>query len=525
MIYDAIIVGSGGAALSCAITLKEQNKNVLVLTKNSATSSQTSQAQGGMNGVIKGRNDEIENHINDTIKSAHGIGNSEVIRYMCENAQDAIEWLDSLGVPFNRNESHSIDARKLGGASHPRANYSSDYTGLKILQTLYDRAISLEIPIFEDRFLLNILKNDIQASGVSILNLKTSDVEQYLAKNIILATGGYGGVYHGFTTNGADTTGDGIIAAYSAGVGLENMEMIQFHPTALKDKFILISESARGEGGYLVDDSGNRFVDELKPRDVVAREIYKKLLNNEKVFLDVRHLGYEKIHHLMPQEYKLALDFLGLKMDQDLIPIIPAVHYTMGGIKVDKDCQSSLLNLYAIGECSSNGVHGANRLGGNSLLEIIVFGRKVGINLSFDSIIEEKEYEEYLFEKNNIEKLLKKEGKSFYKDRNELGKRLYYNVGVFRNKADLENTLEVINKDMDSFSTYGLDDHSNIYNLNLKHYLEFKNILMCSKIITQSALLREESRGAHFRSDFTSEENNPYSTIAIMEKGVEKLCV
>jgi len=523
MVYDAIIIGSGGAAYSAAITLKEQNKNILIITKGSGTNAQTSQAQGGMNGVLAHREDSVESHIQDTLKSAHNLGNKEMITYMCEHASEAITWLDSLGVPFNRDSKNTIDARKLGGASAARANYSSDYSGLKILQTLYDKVISLQIPILEDSFVLSLLQNDPKSiCGVSVLDMKTTQISQYLAKNVIMASGGYGGVYHNFTTNSADTTGDGIVLAYKAGASIENMELVQFHPTALKDKFILVSESARGEGGYLVTKNGDRFVDELLPRDIVAREIYKKFLHGEEVYLDLRHLGYEKIHHLMPQEYKITLDYLGIQMDKELVPIIPAVHYSMGGIKVNQDLKTSLNNLYAIGECSSCGVHGANRLGGNSLLEIVVMGRKVARALEYTQEIEQKEYDNFLEDKKYIENIFEKEGEAFYKDRNTLGKKLYYKCGVFRNKIDLQVCQELINDDMTKFDKYALSDKSKIYNLNLKHYLEFSNILECARLIVESAISREESRGAHYRDDFKNEDEKAYNIVIQKEKGVMK---
>lgn len=525
MIYDAIIIGSGGAALTCAIGLKEKNKNILIITKSSVTSSQTCQAQGGMNGVMEDKDDSVSLHMEDTIKSAHGLGNEEMISYMCENAKDAIVWLDQLGVPFNRDLNNKIDKRKLGGTSKARAHYSSDYTGLKILQTLFDRVVQLKIPILEDTMLLTLLKEDESICGVSVLDLKTTSVEQYLAKNTIIASGGYGGVYHNFTTNSADTTGDGISVAYRAGAILENMEMIQFHPTALKDKFILISESARGEGGYLVTKDEKRFVDELKPRDVVARAIYEQMANGEEIFLDVRHLGYEKIHHFMPQEYKLALDYLGLQMDKDLIPIIPAVHYTMGGIKVNSSLKTSLNNLYAIGECSSVGVHGANRLGGNSLLEIVVFARKLACELSYENDIEIKEYNEYRKDKMYVQSLFemdKNDSSKLYQDRNRLGKLLYENVGIFRNEKNLRKMQIYVNDTLAQFKDYTLQDDSKCFNMNLKHHIEFKNMLVCAQRIVEASLLRDESRGAHFRDDYLDESSMAYNILQSTHIGAIK---
>ena len=508
--YDVIIVGSGGAALSSAISLKQKGYSVAIVNKTTNTASPTAQAQGGINAVLNS-NDSIQSHINDTIKSSFNIGNNSNIKYMCENAKDTIKWLDDLGVPFSRDENNDIAQRQMGGASFKRACYSSDYTGLKILHTLFDKALHIGIKFYEEHMLLNIIKNNNKAIGVSVLDINSSNVKQILAKAVILATGGYGGVYHNFTTNSSSSTGDGQIAALNALCELENMEFVQFHPTALKDKFILISESARGDGGYLVTKDGKRFVDELKPRDVVAREIYTKILNKQDVFLDLRHLGYEKIISLMPQEYKLCLDFTSLKMDKDLIPIIPASHYTMGGIKVDDTSSTNINSLYAIGEVSCNGVHGANRLGGNSLLEIITFGLKTAddILINKDEIIDNKEYDIYLNDKEKINKLFLKNPKDdFYKIKDEIGKLMFNNVGLFRNEKSLNEALNIINNHIINIENFGIFDKDKNYNSNLKEYLEFENILKISKVIIKSALARKESRGSHYRDDYKDTLNS-----------------
>lgn len=517
--YDVIIIGSGGSALTSAITLKQKGKKVLILSKVSNTASQTSQAQGGINAVIN-KNDNINDHINDTLNSSKNLGNKEAIKYMCTNAKDCIQWLDTLGVPFSRDNNNQIAQRKLGASSFNRACYSSDYTGLKILQSLFDTALQLGIEFKEEYFLLDIIIENNTTKGIVALNLKNTQIEQILSKSVIIASGGYAGVYHNFTTNSSASTGDGQIAALNANCTLENMEFIQFHPTALLDRFILISESARGEGGYLVTSDSKRFVDELLPRDIVAREIYKKILLKEEVFLDLRHLGLEKIMKLMPQEYKLCLEFKNLHMHKDLIPIIPASHYSMGGIQVDLQGNTSINNLYAVGECASNGVHGANRLGGNSLLEIITFGRYVASNINVDNIIiEDKIYNEYNESVKYIDTLfVNKSKENFYTIKDEIGKLMFENVGLFRNEKSLINSLNIVNNHLKNIHNYTIEDKSKVYNTNLKEYLEFHNILKLSKIIIKSALNRKESRGAHFRVDFDKVDSN-YNKVSISNKG------
>ncbi len=524
--YDALIIGNGGAGLSCAISLKKRGYNVIILSKTHATASQTSQAQGGINAVLGNSNDTVINHIDDTLKSAHQLGDKDAISFMCGEAAKTIEWLDSLGVPFSRDKSSNIAQRQMGGASDKRACYSSDYTGLKILHSLFDTALSLGIEFIDESMLLSLIIENEEIKGVTSLDIKTSQVSQILAKNTILATGGYGGVYHNFSTNSSATTSDGIVAALNKGVELENMEFVQFHPTSLKDKFILISESARGEGGYLVTKDGKRFVDELLPRDIVARELYKKIDNEEEVFLDLRHLGLEKIVHLMPQEYKLCFQFTGLKMDKELIPIIPASHYTMGGIKVNQESRTNIKSLYAIGECCSNGIHGANRLGGNSLLEIITFGKHLGDNICIsDNEGKNIEYPEFLEDKDMIDKLYSMDNTiDFYKSKETLGKMMFKNVGLFKCENKLNKANHLIEQYKKNFKFMGIDDKNKIYNTNLKELLEFKNMVLCAEVIIQSALNRKESRGAHYRDDYPK-ENNTFSKNTIIKKVKDTLAM
>jgi succinate dehydrogenase/fumarate reductase flavoprotein subunit len=526
---DILIIGSGGAGLSAAIEAKRAGKSVLLVSKTYPTESQTSQAQGGINGVIqeKENGDSVENHIQDTLKSAHGLGDEKSITYMCEKSGETLQWLDDIGVPFSRDENNFIAQRSLGGASNPRACYSSDYTGLKILHTLYDTAIKEDISFLNEHMLLNFIIEDKQIKGITALDIVTSKVKQLLAKSVIVASGGYGGLYYGFTTNSNATTGDSVAAALKHGIKTSNMEYIQFHPTALKKSFVLVSESARGEGGYLVTKDGGRFVDELLPRDVVARAILEKMQEGEEVYLDLRHLGLEKIKKTMPQEYDLALEFAKKRLDTDLVPIMPAAHYTMGGIDTDMYGRTSIKNLYAIGESSSNGVHGANRLGGNSLLEIITFGRLVGKTVSqvvsLDEV-ENKEYKEYLEDKAWIDQLLSQSNEiDFYFIRKLLGVEFYKNVGLFRTQEKLEITLKKVREWKQQLPKMGVKDKSKTYNTNLKEFIEFINMLDLAEVVILSALARAESRGAHYRSDFPIEDEKFAKRSVIQDNGELKV--
>jgi succinate dehydrogenase / fumarate reductase flavoprotein subunit len=523
---DVLIIGSGGAGLSAALEAKKNGSSVLVVSKTYPTQSQTSQAQGGINGVLKkeGSKDSIQSHINDTLKSAHHIGDEETISFMCTHANETIQWLDTIGVPFSRDTQNTIAQRKLGGASYSRACYSSDYTGLKILHTLYDNCLKENIEFLNETMLLNFIIEDNTIKGITTLDIKTSEVKQLDAKCVIVASGGYGAIYEGYTTNSNASTGDAIAAALRANVQIANMEYIQFHPTTLKENSILLSESARGEGGYLVTLNEKRFVDELAPRDVVARAIDEKIKKGQEVFLDLRHLGLEKIKETMPQEYELALQFGGFKLDCDLIPIKPAAHYTMGGIKTNMQCETNIQNLYAVGECSSNGVHGANRLGGNSLLEIITFGRFVGQiaseksnTIQLDMEIKSSRLE---LDINFIETLfLTSNEVDFYGIKKELGALLYNKVGLFRDKENLDKALDKVEIYRTQISRMGVSDKSKIYNTNLKEYIEFLNMLELADTIIICAKNRCESRGAHYRVDYPNEDEKFAKDSVVIKTG------
>jgi len=503
---DILIIGSGGAGLSAALRAKELGASVLVVSKTYPTHSQTSQAQGGINAVMH-ENDGIENHVNDTLKSSHGLGDVNAIQTMCENAKENIEWLNILGVPFSRDDTSHIAQRKLGGASFARACYSSDYTGLKILHTLYDSCIKESINFLHEHMLLNFIVENSTVVGITAIDLQTMEVKELLAKSVIVATGGYIALYNGFNTNSNSTTGDGIAAALRAGAKLSNMEMIQFHPTAIKGCNVLMSESARGEGGYLVDEQDNRFIDELKPRDEVARAIYEKIQEKHEVFLDVRHLGLEKIKEAIPQERRLAYDFTNVKLEEEKISINPAAHYCMGGILVNKEAKTTLKNLYACGECAQTNIHGANRLGGNSLLEIITFG-KIAASSAYKALKKDTKKQitsptkQFLNDTAFIKAVYDFPNKiNFYEKKEFMGKIFFKNVGLFRNDLNMKAVLSQLRQWQKEFSFMGIGDKSRICNKNLVEFIEFGNMLELSETVVISAISRCESRGAHFRSD------------------------
>ena len=515
---NILIIGAGGAGLVAALEAKAKGANVKVLTKEYPTRSQTCMAQGGINAALGNSGDDsIESHIQNTIKSAQGIANEDSIAHLCKNAPEAISWLDSIGVCFSRNKDSKIAQRALGGASAPRACYAQDYTGLKILHTLYDRCLEEKIEILNEKYLLDICTFEGKVSGVRILDIRSGEIEEYKSSCVILATGGYSRIYDKHSTNSTASTGDGIACALRAGARASDMEFVQFHPTGLKSSSILISESARGAGGYLVNSKGERFIDELLPRDKVARAIESQIKNGEDVFLDIRHLGEAFIDKELPQERKLARLYENVDPVHELVPVKPVAHYTMGGIEVDTSCMTNIKGLFAVGECANQGLHGANRLGGNSLLELIVFGKLTGEKAATFVENDTKSGEHTILDTSNLNGDAQEIEIDFYKVREELGDLFYADVGMVREKSVLEMCLVKVESYIKQIPLMGASDVSKTYNTNKIEFLEFKNMLELSRLILLGALWREESRGAHYRSD-KPQKDESFSKHTVLDK-------
>jgi succinate dehydrogenase / fumarate reductase flavoprotein subunit len=501
-----LIIGSGGAGLVAALSAHEAGAKVIVASKSLPTRSQTSMAQGGMNAVL-GNDDTIQNHIDDTVRSSAGLGDEKRIALLCEKAPEALRWCNRMGLPFSRDESGEIARRRLGGASAPRACYAQDYTGLKLLHTLYDQCLKAGVEFANEKFLLNLIVDEEsnRVFGATFLDIASGEVEEIRADAVILATGGYGAIYGKHSTNSVQATGDGLAAAIRAGARLADLEFVQFHPTALNSSSILISESARGEGGYLLNAHQERFIDELAPRDVVARAIQDEMEKSGTVYLDIRHLGEEFIARNLPQERRLAQIYEGIDPVHELIPIKPAAHYSMGGIEVDDACMSSVKGLFAVGECANHKTHGANRLGGNSLLELVVFGRECGRNaceygskhptplLENNQLVKDTNFiRGVMYFTNQID---------FYQKQEMLANIFYNNVGLVREDMGLKAVLGAIRQMQKEFTFMGPRDKSKVYNTNLVEFIEFGNKVELAEIIVVCAISRVESRGAHYRAD------------------------
>jgi len=534
---DVLIIGSGGAGLTAALSAKDistvdgvglGNASILVVGKAYPTNSQTSMAQGGMNASLGNvEEDHISMHIKDTIKSARGLCDEDMVRQMCADAPKTIQWLESIGVPFSRLDNgksgvKTVAQRQMGGASAKRACYAQDYTGLKILHTLYDTCLKENIEFLDEHYFLNLVTEDGTVKGATFLDIRTGKVKQIHAKSVIIATGGYASIYHGYTTNAYGSTGDGIASVLRAGGAVSDMEFVQFHPTALKSSSILISESARGEGGYLVNSHEERFVDELKPRDEVARAIFTQFKDNKEVFLDLRHLGEEKLMKLLPQEVELCKLHEHIDPAKELIPIKPVAHYSMGGIDVDYALEiTGIKGCFAVGECSNAKVHGANRLGGNSLLEITAFGKFAGENAYKHAVYasnkkaDDKQLQQDKKEIDNI--FIKENYINFYEKREELGKLFYDKVGIVRDNSSLTKAMQEIISMQVMQKKMGLSDKNRENNTNLVEYLEFQNALLLAPAIISSALARDESRGAHYKVGFEAQDDEKFKKHIVLQ--------
>ena len=514
---DVLIIGSGGGGMVAALAAKEAGANVAVVSKGYPTRSQTCMAQGGINAAI-GEGDSVASHIADTLKSSQGLGDEEAISKLCRDAIDAIAWLDTIGVPFSRSTESTVAQRRLGGASSDRACYAQDYTGLKILHSLYDTCLKADIPFYNEHFLMELIVDESsetkRACGAVFKVLKSGELKSFYAKSVIMATGGYSRVYDHYSTNATGSTGDGLAVALRAGAVVSDMEFVQFHPTGLKNASILISESARGAGGHLLNAHGERFTDELQPRDSLSRAINEEIQKSGAVFLDIRHLGENFIDHELPQERKLAKLYENIDPVTDIIPIKPVAHYTMGGIAVDASAESTLEGLFAVGECANQNVHGANRLGGNSLLELIVFGKEAGTSAAksadeLESVNENSDAEADVAQQLQTIKDFTNEI-DFYTKRTELGELFYKFAGIERNEKGLTTALEQVHAMQHELPKMGALDSANVYNTNLIEFMEFSNMLTLSEAMIVAMLERKESRGAHARSDYSERDDLSY---------------
>jgi succinate dehydrogenase/fumarate reductase flavoprotein subunit len=523
MIYDIIVVGSGIAGLMAAIEAKinSTDNKVAIVTKGNIFKSNSAMASGGINAVLNNQDQEaIDLHINDTYKGSYDISDKKSVKYMCENASNTISKLVDYGVAFDKNDSGNIAQRSFGGGSSKRTCYIGDKSGSAIVQALIKKARSVGVEFLVNNFVMNLTHINRQVSGIVCLRRADSSVIVYPAKSVVLAGGGYSGIYRGFSTNAPDYTGDMLAVALRAGLALQDMEFVQFHPTGFAKSSYLASEAARGEGGYLVNSDEERFVDELDTRDVVSKAIYDQILDGKKVYIDLRHIPKQTIEERLPSLNKAAMMQMGVDLSEDLLEIKPVAHYTMGGIRADMT-KTDLNGLFVCGECAVNQVHGANRLGGNSLLDGAVFGELAGQKAN--SYIRNRDF--LPIDYNIVVKDQKKIDRIFYKDtsknfnamRISLGKMMFEKVGINRTYEGLIKAFDYIKYLRKEAITLHCINKERTNNVELIAILELQNALQVSEAIILTAIKREESRGAHHRTDYEKKDENYNHNICIKE--------
>ena len=530
MIYDVIVVGGGIAGLMAAIEAKSDTSlKVAIVTKGNLFKSNSSLASGGINSVLdKNDKEGISKHINDTLKGSYGLANIKAVTYMCEQAPLIIEKLSDYGVEFDKNEDGTIAQRSFGGGSSKRTCYVGDKTGTAITQALIKKAKIVGVEFLVNNFVMNITKMNNKVSGIVVIRRFDSSVMVYPAKSVVLAGGGYAGLYRGFSTNAQDYTGDMLSVALRAGLALKDMEFVQFHPTGFIKTSYLVSEAARGEGGYLVNSDGERFVNELETRDVVSRAISKQISEGKKVFIDLRHLTPEHIESKLPSLQKAALMQAGVDVTTELLPIKPVAHYTMGGIEANMT-KTAIKGLFVCGECAVNGIHGANRLGGNSLLDGAVFGVLAGKNalnysknkeflpIDYNIVVKDQQKVDFIFDQDTT--------KNFNSMRISVGKTMFELAGIHRDKKSLFKALDYLQYLRRESGTLHCIDKGRNNNVELISILELQNALDIAQTVVLSARKRKESRGAHHRDDYTQANDEYRHSILVNElkKGFYKV--
>ncbi len=542
--HDLLIVGGGLAGLRAAVETCS-SLDVGLISRVHPLRSHSLAAQGGINAALRNhpeaRDDSPDLHTFDTVKGSDYLADQDAAYLMCEAGPQVVREMEKWGTPFSRFGDGRIAQRPFGGAGYNRTCFAADRTGLALLHALYERAVSLGLRVHEEWLVTRLVVRDGRACGVIAMDFVTGRLEAFAARAVLFATGGYGRVY-ARSTNALINTGSGIALAYAAGVGIKDLEFVQFHPTGLATTGILITEGARGEGGYLLNRNGERFMEryapkamELAPRDIVARSMTTEILegrgfDDAYLHLDLRHLGARTIKQRLPGIRELAIDFEGVDPIEEPIPVVPAQHYSMGGIDVDATGASEAQGFFAAGECACVSVHGANRLGGNSLLEAIVFGREAGRHAGAyaagggaggdsASVLRDA----LAAEEDRIRGLLAGGGVRSYPLRGRLGRIMSDKVGIFRNENDLREAVEATQRIRGEAADLRVGNPSRRCNQELVDALDLMGMIDLAEIIAAGALRRTESRGSHARTDYPRRDDANWLRHTVAHRGADGL--
>jgi len=524
--HDVLIVGAGCAGMRAAIEAHDIGADVALISKIHPTRSHSGAAEGGINAALGNASDDNpEIHAFDTVKGSDYLGDQDAIQILCDEAPADVYQLENWGAVFSRTEDGRIAQRPFGAAGAPRTAYAADITGHVLVQVLYEQVCKREIQTYEEFFAWRLVIDDDRCQGVICWDLMDGGLKTIGAKTVILATGGAGRLYVG-TTNAYACTGDGMAMALRVGVPLKDMEMMQFHPTTLSPTGVLITEGCRGEGAYLLNSEGERFLKryapnamELASRDVISRaeqtEIDEGRGVDGDVLLDLRHLGAEKINERLHGTRELSMVFAGVDPIFEPIPVRPGAHYHMGGVDTDVWGQTSVTGLYAAGECACVSVHGANRLGGNALMETITYGKRAGARaadwaLSHTTVAVPPSVEADA--ERDLRALLDRtKGERPWSIRDELAETMHENFGVFRREDQMKRQAKIVAELRERYERVVVEDKGEVFNSDLTQALELEFLLELADCMVVSGLARKESRGAHARPhDFPNRDDENY---------------
>ncbi len=531
---DIAVIGAGGAGLRTAIAAAEANPEleIALVSKVYPMRSHTVAAEGGSAAVIKDE-DSLDNHFNDTVGGGDWLCEQDVVEYFVENATREMTQLEQWGCPWSRKENGDVNVRRFGGMKVERTWFAADKTGFHMLHTLFQTSLKYEqIKRFDEYFVVDLLVVDGEVQGLIAIHMSEGELVTIKAKSVVLATGGAGRVYH-TNTNGGIVTGDGMAMAYRHGVPLRDMEFVQYHPTGLPGTGILMTEGCRGEGGIIVNKDGYRYLQdygmgpetpigqpknkymELGPRDKVSQAFWHEQQKGntikhplgDVVHLDLRHLGEDYINERLPFICELAKAYVNVDPAKQPIPIRPTAHYTMGGIETDRYNETCIKGLFAVGECSSVGLHGANRLGSNSLAELVVFGRQTGEGAAkraaeFGGWNDTTIAEQVKAAEARIQALLEQEGDENWADiRTEMGHSMESGCGIYREENSMQETINKLAELKERYKKISIKDKGKVFNTDLLYAIEVGYGLEVAEAMAHSAMMRKESRGAHQRLD------------------------